>query len=433
MHYILSTILVVCLLMEGAAVAGEQQAAPRLGPQTGLTLNEAITQALARNRDLAVARSEASVSRGRLQQARTYPYNPELILEGEAGRGTGRENLELGGSEKRDLWGGRVGIGQVVEVRGQRGLRTRLAEIDTTRAEWEVRDTEREVTAATMRAFSDLLLAQERLALTREVVNLATQLKNTAHDLVQAGAVPELDALRADVERRRIANRLTLEEVSVSTAGRSLALLIGAGPDAPFRVTGLLLFEPVKGTMEELRESARANRPDLKAAENFVESTAAALRLVRAERFLPSVTLSATYARGAEFDAYYDRGMVGLSIPLPLINRREGDVTAAEATVRKAEAQRARTLAGVEKEVTTVFEQYEAARRVVGEFAERIVPAQEENVRLIYDGYRLGEFRLTDALLAERDFFETRSAYLDAIAAYNRSVAEIYRATGLKP
>ena len=168
MHYVLSSILVVCLLMEGAAVAGEQQAAPRLGPQTGLTLDEAITQALARNRDLAVARSEASVSRGRLQQARTYPHNPELILEGEAGRGTRKGEAVLGGSERRDIWGGRVGIGQVVEVRGQRGLRTRLAEIETARAEWEVRDTEREVVAATMRAFSDLLLAQERLALTRE-------------------------------------------------------------------------------------------------------------------------------------------------------------------------------------------------------------------------------------------------------------------------
>jgi cobalt-zinc-cadmium efflux system outer membrane protein len=284
-----------------------------------------------------------------------------------------------------------------------------------------------------MRAFSDLLLAQERLALTREVVNLATQLKNTADDLVHAGAVPELDALRADVERRRIANRLTLEGVSVSTAGRVLALLIGARTDAPLRVTGLLLFEPVKGTMEDLSESARTNRPDLKATEAFVESTAAALRLVRAERFLPSVTLSATYARGAEWDANYDRGMLGLSVPLPLINRREGDVAAAEATVRKAEAQRARTLAGIEKEVATVFEQYEAARRVVGEFVTRIVPAQEKNARMIYEGYRLGEFRLTDALLAERDFFETRSAYLDAIASYNSSVAEIYRATGLKP
>jgi len=428
MHYVLSTILVVCLLMEGAAVAGAQQPASQPAPQTRLTLAEAITQGLARNRDLAVARFGVEVNRGKLQQARLYPFNPELLLDGDIGRGTLRDN----GSEK-SLAGGRIGLSQVLEVRGQRGLRTRVAELETVRAEWEVRDTEREVVAATMRAFSDLLLAQERLVLTREVVNLATQLKNTADDLVQAGAVPELDALRADVERRRVANRLTLEEASVSTAARALALLIGARSNTRLRVTGLLLFEPVKGTPEELSESARANRPDLKASEAALESAGASVRLVRAERFVPSVAVSASYSQVLDYESVNHRALLGISTPLPLLNRREGDLSAAEATVRREEAQRSRLLAQVEKEVSNAYEQFTAARRVVGEFVARIVPAQEKNARMIYEGYRLGEFRLTDALLAERDFFETRSAYLDAIAAYNTSLAEIYRATGLRP
>ena len=424
MHYLLSTILVVCLLMEGAAVAGAQQPAP----QTSLTFAEAITQGLARNRDLAVARFGVEVNRGKLQQARLYPFNPELLLDGDIGRGTLRDN----GSEK-SLAGGRIGFSQVLEVRGQRGLRTRVAELETVRAGWEVRDTEREVVAATMRAFSDLLLAQERLVLTREVVNLATQLKNTADDLVQAGAVPELDALRADVERRRVANRLTLEEVSVSTVARTLALLIGARPDTRLRVTGLLLFEPMKGTPEELSESARANRPDLKASEAALDSAGAAVRLVRAERFLPSVAVTASYSQVVEYESVNQRALLGISTPLPVLNRREGDLSAAEATVRREEAQRNRLLAQIEKEVSTAYEQFVAAQKVVGEFVTRIVPAQEKNARMIYEGYRLGEFRLTDALLAERDFFETRSAYLDAIAAYNTSLTEIYRATGLRP
>jgi len=87
----------------------------------------------------------------------------------------------------------------------------------------------------------------------------------------------------------------------------------------------------------------------------------------------------------------------------------------------------------MEKEVATAAEQFAAARRVVEEFVARIVPAQEENVKMISEGYRLGEFRLTDALLAQRDLFETRSAYLESISAYNSALAEIYRSTGMKP
>ena len=60
-----------------ASVAGAfAQSAPST-PEVQLTLSEAVQQALSRNRDLAVTRREIDVSRGRLQQARRYPFNPE--------------------------------------------------------------------------------------------------------------------------------------------------------------------------------------------------------------------------------------------------------------------------------------------------------------------------------------------------------------------
>ncbi len=83
--------------------------------------------------------------------------------------------------------------------------------------------------------------------------------------------------------------------------------------------------------------------------------------------------------------------------------------------------------------MSAAFEQFTAAKKVVEDFVSGILPAQEETVKLIYEGYRIGEFRLSDALLAQRDFFETKSAYLEAIASYNAALAEIYRSTGMKP
>jgi cobalt-zinc-cadmium efflux system outer membrane protein len=404
---------------------------PRPKPSPGLTLAEAIAQALSQNRDLPVAREEAAITRGRLEQARRYPFNPEMIMEGEAGYGKGRDPETTG--ERRGLAGARIGLSQILEIRGQRALRTQVAQRDVARAEWEVRDTERETIADTMKAFSDLLIAQERLLLTREVAHLVTQLKETADELARSGAVPELDGLRADVERRRVLNRLTLEETAASTARRTLALIIGAEPTVPLKVTGPLLFEPVPAKSEDLIKFARSNRPDLKAVEAALEGAVTSRNLVSAERLFPTLTLSAFYSQTEEFDAYNRYGILGISAPLPIFNRRQGDVSAAEAAVRKHEAQRARLFARIEKEVATAAEQFAAARRVVEEFVARIMPAQEENVRIINEGYRLGEFRLTDALLAGRDLFETRSTYLEAISTYNSALAEIYRSTGMRP
>jgi outer membrane protein TolC len=93
------------------AAAQVQTPVPVLATQ--ITLAEALEQALARNRDLAVSRREVDVSRGQLRQARRYPFNPELVVEGEAGRSVGRED-----AERRGVGGGKIGISQVIEVRG---------------------------------------------------------------------------------------------------------------------------------------------------------------------------------------------------------------------------------------------------------------------------------------------------------------------------
>jgi cobalt-zinc-cadmium efflux system outer membrane protein len=422
-----SMVLVVCMAAASApGVAWAQPAAPQ--PEARITLAEAIAQAVARNRDIAVSRRDVDITLGRLQQARRYPFNPELGVEGEAGRGVGREE-----SDRRGVGGGKVGLSQVVEIRGQRGLRDRAAESEVARAEWSARDTERDVVAQTMAAFSELLVAQERLGLVRQALTLATGLRDSAKALVDAGDVPEIDLLRADVEVRRAANRVTQEDAAVQRSVRALALLIGAAPDAPLAAAGPLLFDPVPGTLEELLANARANRPDVRVAEAAIESARAGLRLVVAERFVPSLTVSASYGESLEFDSRSRLVLFGVSVPLPLWNRRDGDVRAAEADVARQEADRDRILARIDKEVTTAFQQFVAARRVVEDYVRQIVPAQEQNAQLIQQGYRLGQLRLTEALLAQRDLIDVRVAYLEALGAYNATRAELQKAAGVRP
>ena len=418
-------------LVFGAALTGSaaaQPIEPRQAPAIPITLDDAIRQALERNRELAVVRREVDVVRGKLLQARRYPFNPELSIEGSGGQAKGREE-----SDRRSVGGGRAGLSQVIEIRGQRGLRIKGAEADVGRAEWALRDREREVIALTTRAFVDLLNAQERLALARELLDLARGLKDTADRLVEAGDVPELDALRAGVELRRASNRVTQEEAAAATAARALALLVGAPSDVAIQVTGPLLLPAVPGTMEERLARAATDRPDLRGAEAAAESARAALQLVRAERFVPSVTLSGSYGEDLEFDARARTGILALSVPLPLWNRRDGDVKAAEAEVARLEADRERLRAEIAKDVATAYQQFAAATQIVEEYVKRILPGQEQAARLIREGYRQGEFRLTEALLAQRDLFEARSAYLEAIANYNATRTDLQRATGLRP
>jgi cobalt-zinc-cadmium efflux system outer membrane protein len=184
--------------------------------------------------------------------------------------------------------------------------------------------------------------AKERGQLAREAVNVVATVRDTAQQLFDAGEVPQVDLLCADFELRRATNRLTLAEASAGTAARSLALLIGAAPSATLNATDSLLLDFVTKTLDELVPAARANRPDVKTAEGAVEAANASLRLVEAERFVPSLTFSASYGEAAEFDATNRRVLFGVSVPLPLWNRREGSVHGVIGEVRKQEAPRGR-------------------------------------------------------------------------------------------
>jgi hypothetical protein len=103
---------------------------------------------------------------------------------------------------------------------------------------------------------------------------------------------------------------------------------------------------------------------------------------------LPSVTLSASYGEGLDFDSRTRLALFGVSIPLPFWNRREGDLEAARAEVARQQAERERVLARIDKEVTTAFRQFLTARQVVEEYVQQIVPAQEQNARLVEQSKR---------------------------------------------
>ena len=102
------------------AVAAAQQSAS----EDTLTLEEALALAQERSPAIRAQRAEVEAARGRLQTARTYPYNPELSLEG------ARRTSPGGDSSDRA-----IEASQEIEIGGQRGRRVDVAEASLESAE----------------------------------------------------------------------------------------------------------------------------------------------------------------------------------------------------------------------------------------------------------------------------------------------------------
>jgi len=397
-----------------------------------LTLEEAVAEAVARNPALAVERREVDIARGTRRQAGIYPFNPELEVEG--GGGVGRARGPVESDPRRSLDAISVGVSQTIWLQGQRGLRVRAADAGLLRAEQLAGDARRLVVADVVKAYGDLLVTQDRLRLAQELLALTRQVRDAAGKQFEADAVPQLDVLRANVEVTKADNRVVVEERGLALAQRELALLLGRPARQPLRGAMPSIALPSRVMDEEAARSlALESRPDLKAARAGVQAAQAEIALIRAERFLPEIKVGLKYESGNDFDASNQRGLLTLSVPLPLLNRRDGDLQRAEGELAKQQAQVELARRRIEKEVSVAIQQTSASRQIVERYAREILPAQERNFQLLREAHEIGEIKITDVFVGQREFVESREAYLDAVATLNAATAELYRATSQQP
>ena len=390
-----------------------------------LTLAEAINLAMAHNPALAVQRHGMDIAGGKVTKAQIYPHNPELEVS--PAFGGDRHPSEPGLTFAYDA---QIGVSQVVELKGQEAIRLQRAKALADQASWQVRNAERGVRVQVLRAFSGVLLAQQRVRLTGETVDLNRELLRVAKELYEAGHVPRLDALRAEVEERLAVNEQTAAQRALTGLKRDLTLLMGQPSDLSFEADGPLAYGALAIAERALTENAVRVRPDVKAVEAGLQATEAETALVQAEQTFPAVNLSARYEFSREAEARQHRAVLGLSVPLPVFNRREGDLEIAMARRSRQAARLDLVKATISAQVAQALERFRASRRIVEQFTRHILPQQQENFELLREGYQLGQFTLTEVLVMQREFIQGRSRYLDAIAAFNAALVDLEAASG---
>ncbi len=117
--------------------------------------------------------------------------------------------------------------------------------------------------------------------------------------------------------------------------------------------------------------------------------------------------------------------LVGVSIPLPFANRNQGNIAAAQARLRAANAREAVALADYRLEIEQARSRYLAAETRVETLAQTSLPQAEEALRLVNVGYRNGRFPLIEVLAAAEARDTIREALIQAREDRGRLAAEL--------
>lgn len=383
--------------------------------QQSVDFATALDLARKNNPDWKTAEQEIEIARGKLTTARLIsPFNP--VLEGQAGRRTipsERNGADYG-----------VGVSMELEVAGQRGLRIGEAEKNLQRSEAAFKDYARTFTAKTARAFYQALFARERVALLRRVDGLNQRLHEVTRLRFEAGDVSGLELNVAAVRYGRTRKETLDGERELRQALLELRRLLGVAESiAP---VGELPITAPPGSLQQVLERAIANRPDLAAKSRELERAESEIALRRREIF-PNPTVGVFFNRETSGDKTV---LGGISIPLPFINRRQGELESLEARKVQARAELLALEKEIRKEVDQVLNHWEAALQGFQLFQKEIIARTEENFKLLEAAYRERKIDFPQVIVMENDLIAANLAYLDTALALREAAIKLQEVTG---
>jgi cobalt-zinc-cadmium efflux system outer membrane protein len=374
-----------------------------------LTLDEAQGIALANHPALGRAGAQIQAARGQWLQAGLGP-NPQIgYLASEIGN-DGRAGQQGGLVSKEFVTGGKLELARQVASRDVALAEQRLA-AQRLRVLNDVRV-----------AFFDVLISQRRLQVAQNLSKIGEQVIKTAEALRKAKEASTADVLRAQIEAEAARIELSRAQFQLDAAWRSLSALMGV-PSMPMpALAGDAEPPSCEYDWQASLQRLLSESPEMAAAVLRVERARWALSRAQAEP-IPNVTLEGSVQHdSATRDTFAG---VQASIPIPLFNRNQGNILAAQSELRAAERDVDRVALGLQQRLAIVFSQHAAAQREASGYKEGILDRAKTTYELVDRGYRQGEFNFTDVLTAQRTYFQAHLTYLNALREVRAAEAKI--------
>ena len=407
----------------GGAFAGGAAAPELLGGLEGrpvLGLAEFLAMA-EKNPTLAQAQAMVRGAAARALQAGLYP-NPSVGYQGEQIRGGTYGGGEQGGYVEQEIvTGGKLGLRR--EVYKQQG------KADAIGVEEQRARVKNDVT----RAFYAALAAQAVVGVRRQMVEVALDAVETAHQLLNVGQADAPDVLQSEVEAEQAkveyvrAQRMYLEDFGV------LAALAGRSDLGVSRVAGELEALP-EIDAEAMVASMAESSPMVKRLEQQVAVSDAQLHASKRE-VVPNVVVRAgeqyNFEHVTDFPARAagPQSFASASVNLPLWNRNQGAVAANEAEVERARQEVVRARLALKQSAEPVAQAYLAARFAVDRYKTEMLPRAERAYELYKVKYDAMALPYPQVLHAQLNLLQMRVGYLTALGEAWRSGVDLQYGT----
>jgi cobalt-zinc-cadmium efflux system outer membrane protein len=400
------------------------------GPPNGLTLDQAVELLVRQNLDLRakfleIPQARADVLTASLRANPIFYADSQLVPYGSDSvrRPDGPTQYDVNISHPIDYSHKRLArmayasrAVEVMEAQYQNEVRLAIqnvynAYVDVLAAREAVRYIE-----TSIKGLGEVLTANERLFAEKNAFSSDVDQARADRESAVAGL---MDAREAVLQRTRVLGELlnlpALEAERLELRGTlgDLAPPVPAGP--------------------ELLQLALAARPDVMALRLGITVADANVGLQRANRFSDAYLLYQPYTYQNNAPFFKQSGTswaVGITVPLPVYNRNQGNIERAKINVYQSQLQLAFQERRIETELVQALKEYQLSGQIARHIKYRIMPGLEKAYKDRLQLFQEGEVTKFVFLDSQRKYNEMARTYLDALVRHRRSMLTLNTVVG---
>lgn len=393
--------------------------APSALAQSGsLTLQEAMTRAVAENPAFRGSEYLLQASRAREERAAQAP--PIAVggdFEDFAGTGalSGIDSLQT-----------TLRLSSVLEFGGKRRARVAVAERESDIAVIAQQTRRLDLLAQVAARFAEVAARQEQLVATGESTRLSETTVERVAERIRIGAAPQYELGRAEIRLARARIDEEHAEHQLASANVHLAATWGATTPDFERVAANLFELPETKTLAQLMDEIDSN-PAIRLMLSRERLADARVNLARSAR-----GFEIAWSAGVRHLQSIDDTALVASVTVPLGARRRADPGLHEAQALRAMAPLELQAARIETNAA-LFELYQElahARMEAQTLQEQVQPLSESVLQSTEQAFRQGRTSFLEYANAQQELLAVRRDAVAAAAEYHAVLIEIERLTG---
>jgi outer membrane protein len=282
-----------------------------------------------------------------------------------------------------------------------------------------------------------LVAAQRKLASAQQSLREAQQFLDITQKQESGGEVAHSDVIKAQIQVAQRTRDAQDAELTLLKGRLGLSVLVFPDFRDSFSVVDDLQAMIPLVPLADLKTTAVANSPDVRAAEASVQQETMGVGVARGG-VLPSVSFDYFYGINAnEFATYDPEGhrllgsvaQVQLNVPLWNWGAAQSKLKQAQLRVQAARSDLTLAQRQLQASISTFHREAEVARDQVASLRESL-DLSTESLRLTLLRYQAGEVSVLEVVDAQTTLIQARNAYDDGLVRYRVALAALQTLTG---